>query len=195
MTHAGPPPSAPAGARAAAPTPPGPAAPPAPTKPEAGVSRRRFLGTLGLAWTAFIAAFGAATAASLRFMFPNVLFEPPTSIKVGVPSEFAVGQVDERFKNRQVWLVRNEQGMYALKTVCTHLGCTPNWLAAEEKFKCPCHGSGFYMTGIHFEGPAPRPLERYRIYLADDGQVVVDKSRIYQYEKGQWADPDSFLVL
>ena len=45
-------------------------------------------------------------------------------------------------------------------------------LSAENKFKCPCHGSGFRTTGINFEGPAPRPLERARIVLADDGQIL-----------------------
>ena len=72
---------------------------------------------------------------------------------------------------------------------------SPNWLANDEKFKCPCHGSGFYKSGINFEGPAPRPLERARIALADDGQVLIDKGRKFQYEKGQWEDPDSYLTL
>jgi cytochrome b6-f complex iron-sulfur subunit len=84
-------------------------------------------------------------------------------------------------------------GFYALITVCTHLGCTPNYLAAENKFKCPCHGSGYRVSGINFEGPTPRPLERARIVLADDGQILVDKSRHYQWELGQWTDPESFL--
>jgi len=82
-----------------------------------------------------------------------------------------------------------------LKGVCTHLGCTPNWLDAEQKFKRPCHGSGFYKDGINFEGPAPRPLERYAIRRADDGQIEVDKSRIFQEEMGQWADPMSFIQV
>ena len=46
---------------------------------------------------------------------------------------------------------------------------------------------------MNFEGPAPRPLERAKISLSDDGQVLVDKSRKFQYELGQWKDPDSFL--
>ena len=83
----------------------------------------------------------------------------------------------------------------ALRTVCTHLGCTPNWLEGEQKFKCPCHGSGFYKDGINFEGPAPRPLERYAIRLADDGQLEVDKSKTFQEEMGQWSDPASFVSV
>ena len=85
-----------------------------------------------------------------------------------------------------------QQQIFALRTVCTHLGCTPNWLEAEQKFKCPCHGSGFYKDGINFEGPAPRPLERYAIRSADDGQLEVDKSSTFQEEMGQWNDPASF---
>src|SRR5712691_2694158 len=155
---------------------------------------------LGLAWGAFSAASAAALAATGRFMFPNVLNEPPQQFKVGFPNEYGMG-VDERWKEKYgVWLVRtaddieqHEGGFYALLTVCTHLGCTPNYLSAENKFKCPCHGSGFRITGVNFEGPTPRPLERARVALADDGQILVDKSRKFQYELGQWKDPDSFL--
>ncbi|MGV3607740.1 MAG: ubiquinol-cytochrome c reductase iron-sulfur subunit [Planctomycetaceae bacterium] len=135
-----------------------------------------------------------------RFMFPNVLIEPPTKFKVGFPDSFAFGQVDSRFIPQfGVWIVRYEyegaSGIYALKSVCTHLGCTPNWLEAEQKFKCPCHGSGFYKDGVNFEGPAPRPLERYAISVADDGQLLVDKSRTFNQELGQWKDPASFVSV
>jgi cytochrome b6-f complex iron-sulfur subunit len=136
-------------------------------------------------------------------MFPNVLFEPPPTFKAGFPDEIQVGQVDERFKQRYaVWLVRTAfdeyakaSGIFALSTVCTHLGCTPNWLEAEQKYKCPCHGSGYYKNGVNFEGPTPRPLERFAITLADDGQILVDKSRKFQQEKGEWSNPAAFLRL
>jgi cytochrome b6-f complex iron-sulfur subunit len=173
--------------------------PAAPAAPAAGVgapiTRRSFVNWLAIGWVAFTTASVAGLTAMGRFMFPNVLFEPPATFKAGFPDEFAIGQVDIRFKEKYgVWIVREEGGMYALIAVCTHLGCSPNWLAAEEKFKCPCHGSGFYSSGINFEGPAPRPLERAKITLADDGQVLIDKSRKFQFEKGQWSDPESYLV-
>ncbi len=169
----------------------------APSAPaDEGVTRRGLFSALGLGWLTFVGASGAFLAASTRFLFPNVRYEPPSSFRAGLPSDYAVGAVEERFKAQYgVWIVRNQEGMYVLSTVCTHLGCTPNWLAAEQKFKCPCHGSGFRMSGINFEGPAPRPLERYAISLADDGQVLIDKSRLFQEEKGQWKDPASFLRL
>ena len=135
-------------------------------------------------------------------MFPNVLAEPPSTIKIGLPSRYEPEEVSERFKAEWgFWVVRIEPRtsgqdiIYALQSVCTHLGCPPNWLAAEQKFKCPCHGSGFYITGINFEGPAPRPLERFKVALADDGQIMVDKSQTFQQEVGQWADPDSFIPV
>jgi cytochrome b6-f complex iron-sulfur subunit len=159
-------------------------------------------GWLGLAWGSFTAATAGCLAATGRFMFPNVLNEPPQQFTIGFPTDYSEG-VDERWKDAYgVWVVRTpfeavheEPGFYALLVTCTHLGCTPNYLAAEAKFKCPCHGSGFRETGINFEGPAPRPLERARIVLAEDGQILIDKSQKYQEELGQWTDPESFLAV
>jgi cytochrome b6-f complex iron-sulfur subunit len=155
---------------------------------------------MAVAWGAFTAASAAALAATGRFMFPNVLNEPPQQFKAGFPNEYGMG-VDERWKEKfGVWIVRTPDdidqripGFYALLVTCTHLGCTPNYLSAEQKFKCPCHGSGFRTTGVNFEGPAPRPLERARIVFADDGQILVDKARKFQRELGQWKDPEAFL--
>jgi cytochrome b6-f complex iron-sulfur subunit len=177
----------------AAPAAPKPVTPaPAP----AAVTRRGFLSVLGVAWTSFAAACAAGAVATTRFMFPNVLFEPPQQFKAGFPSDFQEGTVDQRFKESfGVFIVRDEKGIYVLRAVCTHLGCTPNWLEAENKFKCPCHGSGFYRSGINYEGPAPRPLERYRVVLADDGQILVDKTKIFAQEKGEWSSPDSFMTV
>ncbi len=155
---------------------------------------------LGLGFTSLATTFGLWTLGTARFMFPNILTEPPSRFKVGFPSNFAPGQVETRFVAQfGVWVVNweynGQRQIYALRTVCTHLGCTPNWLEGEQKFKCPCHGSGFYKDGINFEGPAPRPLERYAIRLADDGQIEIDKSKIFQEEVGQWADPSSFVMV
>jgi len=161
------------------------------------LTRRQWI---GLAWGAFTAASVVALAASGRMMFPNVLDEPPQRFKAGLPREYGIG-VDERWKDAHgVWVVRTADdivmqtgGLYVLIAVCTHLGCTPNYLAEEHKFKCPCHGSGFRVTGINYEGPAPRPLERAAVGLADDGQLLIDKARHFQFELGQWSDPASFV--
>lgn len=197
------PPAAPAQTTTAAP----PAAPkPAPAAPKPapaakkGEDRRGFLAVMlgtwaGLGWTTFSATMGAWTLYSLRFLMPNVLAEPPSRVKVGFPEDFEEGKVVEKYKDRNIWLVKNEGKIYALSTTCTHLGCTPNWLESAQKFKCPCHGSGFYISGINFEGPAPRPLERWALAVGDDGQIVVDKSKKFQQERGEWSNPESFIKV
>lgn len=168
-----------------------------------GPTRRGLLGSLAAGWALFGLGAGAGVIGIVRFLFPNVLFEPPSSFKAGMPGDYGMG-VDERFKESNgTWLVHvpsdplsgrgGVDGIYALSTTCTHLGCIPNWMAADQKFKCPCHGSGFRMSGMNFEGPAPRPLERFRIVRADDGQILVDKSQKYQWEKQQWPSPEAYL--
>jgi len=176
-----------------------------PAAKEAVEDRRSFLqiatgSALAVGFSALSVTGGLFTLGLARFMFPNVLAEPPSTFKVGSKEGFPAGKVETKFVAQYgVWVVNGEyegqQQIYALQTVCTHLGCTPSWLEAEQKFKCPCHGSGFYKDGINFEGPAPRPLERYSIRIADDGQLEVDKSRRFQEELGQWADPESFVTV
>ncbi len=143
---------------------------------------------------------GLWTLGTARFMFPNILTEPPSRFKVGFKDALSPGQVETKYVAQYgVWVCnyeyKGQRQIYALRTVCTHLGCTPNWLEGEQKFKCPCHGSGFYKDGINFEGPAPRPLERYAIKVGDDGQLEVDKSKTFHEELGGWADPASFVPV
>ncbi len=159
------------------------------------MDRRSFIKWSLVGWGAFVAAVGGYGSMVVRFLFPNVLFEPIQTFRAGTPDDYEVG-VSERFKERYgVWIARDSEKIFALSTVCTHLGCTPNYLAADQKFKCPCHGSGFYISGINFEGPAPRPLERFKIYLSDEGEMMVDKTKKFQQEKGEWSDPDSFITV
>jgi cytochrome b6-f complex iron-sulfur subunit len=187
--------------------------PPMPAKPDyakpkvaaakatAEVPRRDFFGKMLAVGFWMLGGVSALwTLLTVKFMFPNVLREPPSKFKVGFPDAFPPGQVQEKFKAQYgIWIVNTEYNgqpeIFALKSVCTHLGCTPNWLEAEQKFKCPCHGSGFYKDGINFEGPAPRPLERYAIRLADDGQIEVDKSKTFQEEMGAWTDPSCYIPV
>jgi cytochrome b6-f complex iron-sulfur subunit len=161
-----------------------------------GMSRRGFFSWAAVAWVGFSAAIGGCVTAMGRFMFPNVLFEPPTSFKAGFPRDFGEGTVDTRFVDKYgVWIIKDGGKIYSLIAICTHLGCPPAWLETQNKFKCPCHGSGYYKSGINFEGPTPRPLERARIFISpDDGQIVIDKAQKFQWELGQWEDPSSFIA-
>ncbi len=162
-------------------------------KSEGSIWCRRDVVSFG-AWGLILACLGATVGAIVRLLFPRVLFEPPTTFKAGYPNEYIVGEVSEKWmKAQRVWVVRTENEIYALLGICTHLGCTPRWLGPENKFKCPCHGSGYTIEGINFEGPTPRPLERVKVALADDGQIVVDKAIRYRYELGQWDDPQSYI--
>ncbi|MHC4875496.1 MAG: QcrA and Rieske domain-containing protein [Planctomycetota bacterium] len=158
-----------------------------------------FLTPFGLAWTMMATISGVWLLAIARFMFPNVLVEPPSQFKIGPASDYPPESVSTKWAaSRAIWIIHTTEYngkdlLYALQTVCTHLGCTPSWLEGEQKFKCPCHGSGFYKNGINFEGPAPRPLERVGLQIAADGMLEVDKSVKFQEEKGQWEDPKSFV--
>jgi cytochrome b6-f complex iron-sulfur subunit len=165
-----------------------------------GVLRAMFGSFMGVGFTSLGAAGGLWTLGSARFLFPNVLAEPPTRFKVGMPEAYPPEYVETRFQQSHgIWVVhveyRGKRQICALRTVCTHLGCITLWQASEQRFKCPCHGSGFYPNGINFEGPAPRPLERYAIRLAEDGQLEVDRSRVFRQELSQWDDPDSYVAV
>lgn len=163
-----------------------PAQPPAaaeePVKPslwrslEERFGRRQFL--LKAGWGFFWAFLGGWLLSNLRYLFPNVLYEASLSFKAGKPEDYPLG-ISEKFKKSQrTWIVRTPQGFYAFWARCTHLGCTPNWFDAESRFKCPCHGSNFNKDGDVVAGPAPKPLWRCALKLADDGQILIDKGKL-----------------
>jgi cytochrome b6-f complex iron-sulfur subunit len=142
--------------------------------------RRGFLGTaftwLGLGSLAI--SMASTVYANFRFFLPKVLYEPPAEFKAGVPGDYQAGAVSDRWaKEHQVWIIREGDKLYALLTVCTHLGCLTGFFPAEGLFKCPCHGSNFSLQGDPLAGPAPVPLYRLALSLGEDGQIVVDKNR------------------
>lgn len=137
--------------------------------------RRAFLKRASL--LAFTGAFVAQGVALLRALWPDVLYEPASRFKVGTPSEFAEGVTF--IEARRLFIARRGNEFYAMSAVCTHLGCTVKPAAGaapgSSEFHCPCHGSRYHEDGVNYAGPAPRPLERYRLEIAaDDGQVLVD---------------------
>ncbi len=148
--------------------------------------RRRTFTWAGL--TGFMAALGGCT---VKFFFPRTLFEPKTRFKVGYPSEYSFGVNSKWQSQYRVWVCRDAEKLYVILAKCTHLGCTPDWLESANKFKCPCHGSGFDSGGVNFEGPAPRPMDRCYVELAPDGQIVVDKLRLFPEER--WGEDGAAL--
>jgi len=161
-----------------------------PENSEVNQQRRR------LVWSAVAAFLVAWFLAFFRFFLPRTLFEPATSFKIGYPEEYGLG-VDTKFQQKyRIWVDRTPDRIFVIYARCTHLGCTPDWKPSENKFKCPCHGSGYDSEGINFEGPAPRPMDRAKVDIAPDGQILVDVSKLYQWPKGQptqFNDPGAFL--
>jgi len=163
-----------------------------PAASETNERRRR------LVWCSVTAFLGAWFFAFLRFFLPRTLFEPPTVFKIGYPSDYALGVGPKWQQKYRIWVDKTPDRLFVIYARCTHLGCTPDWKASENKFKCPCHGSGYDNEGVNFEGPAPRPMDRAHVELAPDGQIIVDTSRLYQWPKGQTSkfnDPGSFLSV
>ncbi len=148
-----------------------------PQEKDPGVSRREFLTRAGqlAGWGGIATSLGGTGLGALRYMIPNVLYEPASIFKIGKPSDYGQG-VDTRLtKERQIWVVRNQRGIYTLVSICRHLGCTPNWFPDQQRFRCPCHGSIYDSEGNVRGGPAPRTLWRSGLSLDPaDGQLVVD---------------------
>jgi cytochrome b6-f complex iron-sulfur subunit len=150
-------------------------------------TRRKLLSAMGWGSFAFVSGIGAVS--TVRFLYPRVLFEPPTYYSIGLPDEFPISDsVDEHGvsmvllkwkQSHRTWIVLEKNRLYAIFAKCTHLGCTPSWYEDDRTFKCPCHGSQFHSNGVNFAGPAPRPMDRFKVSIGDDGQIVVNTNTIY----------------
>ena len=151
-----------------------------------------------IVWGSVAGFFGVLGAATARFFLPRVLMEPSSVFRIGFPGDYALG-VDTKWQQQyRIWVVKNTERLFVIRAVCTHLGCTPDWKASENKFKCPCHGSGYDSEGVNFEGPAPRPMDRAQVALDATGQVVVNTNKLFIREKGkadQFDDEGSYLPI
>ena len=137
------------------------------------ITRRDFFSIVG--WGGLAATLGGSAFSFYKFYFPNVLYESQKVFKIGKPSDYAMGLSEKWKKERQIWVVRNERGIYVMISICRHLGCTPNWFDDKKKFLCPCHGSIYDIAGNVLGGPAPRLLWRSAIKIDPvDGQIIVD---------------------
>ncbi|HEX6728694.1 MAG TPA: Rieske 2Fe-2S domain-containing protein [Pyrinomonadaceae bacterium] len=131
----------------------------------------------------------------VRFFLPRSIFEPSSVFRIGSPNDYALG-VDTKWQQQyRIWVTRTSDRLFVIYARCTHLGCTPDWKASENKFKCPCHGSGYDSEGINFEGPAPRPMDRAKVELDAEGQIRVDVSKLYEQPKGGFEDKDSYIQV
>jgi cytochrome b6-f complex iron-sulfur subunit len=142
---------------------------------EKSIDRRNFLN--GIAGAALSLAAVGATVISVDYLSPNVLFEPPTSFRIGNPEDYPMDSVT-LLPEQQVYVVRVPDGFSAISAICTHLGCITQWNPDMNAFACPCHGSRFGKNGAVEHGPAPRPLEHFAIQLMPDGNLLINKLEV-----------------
>lgn len=162
---------------------------------EDGLSRRAFLdkSISVFGWGVIATSLGAGLFENMRFLYPKVVFHPPSKYIIGGINDFAsdkqpdaygVISVDARFKkDHRFFVVRDKERIFALYARCTHLGCTVNWFEDLNIFKCPCHGSEFHSNGHEFAGPAPRPLDRHHITMDSEKRIIVDTALVYSQEE------------
>lgn len=137
-----------------------------------GLDRREFFIRMGLGSLGVAAAGTAAFA--YQFLSPNVLFEPSPVVNMGKPESYPLDSVTLDVDTR-VFVVHDKEGFFALNAVCTHLGCLTAWKPEIDTIACPCHGSKFTRQGVKKEGPAPKPLPWLRMWLSDEGDLMVDR--------------------
>lgn len=155
-----------------------------------GWTRRKLLSRLGVGAT--LLAIGGQAYAFVRSLVPNVLYENPQRFKVGTPDQFNEGP--SYLDDKRIFIFREKNTFHAVSAACTHLGCTVKMqrlnqpkkvtvrgrvIDEQAEFACPCHGSKYYGDGTNYSGPAPRPLDHFKIELSpDDGQLLVDASEV-----------------
>ena len=145
------------------------------------LNRRKFFIKLG-AGSLAVAGVGAATFAA-QYLAPNVLYEASPLVNVGRPEHYPADSVtlDPRFG---IFIVNAAEGFYALSAVCSHLGCLSVWKPESSTIACPCHGSAFRRDGSIMAGPAPKPLPWLRVWMTDDGDLMVDRGTKVPAGKG-----------
>jgi cytochrome b6-f complex iron-sulfur subunit len=167
--------------RTAAPAKPAPAAAVVETSSDPPVNKMR----RRIVWATVAGSLITFFLMFVRFFLPRSILEPSPLFRIGSPNDYALG-VDTKWQQQyRIWVTRTSDRLFVIYAVCTHLGCTPDWKASENKFKCPCHGSGYDSEGINFEGPAPRPMDRAKVELDAEGQIVVDIGTLYTWPKGE----------
>ncbi len=140
-----------------------------------------------LAWLSSVGLFGSgvlAAVSNLVFFKPRVTYSPSARFSIGKPDEYPPGTRISRDVER-VCIVREGNRLAAISTTCTHLGCIVS--ISDTGFACPCHGSRYDQDGTVTGGPAPKPLPWFRVTLAPNGEVEVDKNKS--------VDPGTYLIV
>lgn len=143
-----------------------------PQTPEAPARRRFLQWLLGGAFS--LIALAIATV-SEQFMRPPLTTPQRAPALIRRENAPALGQAIYVPAVR-AYLMRDEQGYFALSAVCTHLGCLVEQSGAG--LQCPCHGSQYDRTGRNLTGPASRPLSHWALTRNAQGDLVIDPNLV-----------------
>lgn len=133
-------------------------------------SRRRLLG-----WLTGVGLFGSGILSAFSnfvFIKPRATYGAPQRFTIGKPTSYPEG-TRVAIEPRRICIVRDSNKLAAISTTCTHLGCIVG--LSDTGFACPCHGSRYDQDGTVTGGPAPKPLAWYKVSLAPNGELEVDK--------------------
>jgi Rieske Fe-S protein len=148
-----------------------------------------------------MSAHGAGGIASAAFALPALGFAVGQIFKrvpfewqiIGVPSDFTTDTYETKVltivagegeAGKSIAYVRrrnpavdtepsDQYNQYiALSSRCMHLGCPVRYVAAAERFICPCHGGVYNFRGEVAGGPPVRPLDRFYT-LERNGYVYI----------------------
>lgn len=148
------------------------------------IDRRHFLTIIG--WGGIVAFTGLSVYGSIRFLFPTVLYEPPTTFRLNSPESYPIGFTEAFLENAarlfinqdkalKIFLVRNERGMYALTALCRYEGCALDPVYDIKMLKCSCCGSLYDFEGNIHRGPSEQALWWLKIDQEPiSGEIVVD---------------------
>lgn len=154
--------------------------------PPAGVSRRSFLFTLGVALNGIAATLLAVPV--IRYVLSSFRRNVASRswIMLGTLDNFPENQTrlatyrnpdsrpwDGKTADIPCWVRRLTGEKFQVFAInCTHLGCPVRWFEESHLFMCPCHGGVYYDDGSHASGPPPRRLYEYE-YRIEQGQLWV----------------------
>jgi cytochrome b6-f complex iron-sulfur subunit len=103
-------------------------------------------------------------------------------VNVGRPERYELNSVMLDV-NSGIYIIHSQEGFFSLSAVCTHLGCLTTWQPEINVITCPCHGSKFNREGAVMDGPAPKPLPWLKMWMSDDGELMVDRATKVAPEK------------
>lgn len=132
--------------------------------------RRDFLGQAAVvaASTALLLALGGAARLPRAAVLPSA----SKKFRASLPDGLLPGVVYVP-PARNVALHRDDEGVWGISLVCTHLGCIVK--PSATGFDCPCHGSRFDHQGGVTRGPAPKALDWVAVRPLDESTVMVDE--------------------